>query len=44
MMQTSEATHKKDEVQDTSSDEDKMEDDYKNSHLVKCRYYRNRVP
>ena len=32
------------EIQDSSSDEEKTENDYKNSHLVKCRYYRNKVP
>jgi hypothetical protein len=30
--------------EETSSDDDRVENDYKNSHLVKCRYYRNKVP
>lgn len=27
-----------------SSEEEKQDDDYKNSHLVKCRFYRKKVP
>lgn len=43
-MQASEQT-KESEIQNLSSDdEDKLGEDYKSSPLVKCRFYRNKVP
>jgi hypothetical protein len=42
-MQASEQI-KDNEIQNLSSDEEKLDEDYKSSHLVKCRFYRNKVP
>lgn len=39
-MQASEQTKE----EELSSEEEKHDDDYKNSHLVKCRFYRKKVP
>jgi len=31
-------------AEELSSEEEKSEEDMKNSHLVKCRFYRKKVP
>jgi hypothetical protein len=43
-MLAKEKSNEEAELQNSSSEEEKEDDDYKNSDLVKCRYYKNKVP